>query len=445
MLVARAETPEHGGRARPAAPGGLATSRCSTPTVLRLARAVADRYAGSLSDVLRLAVPPRHAGAERTRWPTPARTRPGCRRRSGAVGALPGRPGLRGPAGRRGSPRAVWTALPGPDWAAALAVAAAATLASGRGALLVLPDRRDVDAVEAASARCSGRAGTPGSRPTLGAAPRYAAFLALRRGEVRLAIGTRAAAFAPVADLGLVVVWDDGDDQHAEPRAPYPHARDVLALRAEQAGAALLVGGWSRTAETEAAAAGRLGPADRGGPGRPPRTPGRGSWSPARRPMPPGTTRTPRPPGCRATPGGRSTTGWPAARCCPGAAHGLRAGAGLPVRCRHAARCPHCAGPLELPGQAGDVALPPQCGWCGRAQPAWRCPSCGSRGLRAVAIGVERTAEELGRAFPGARVVVSRPVRKLPKVPPRQAVVLATPGIEPVAAGRLRRRRPARR
>ena len=52
-----------------------------------------------------------------------------------------------------------------------------------------------------------------------------------------------------VANLGLVVIWDDGDDLHAEPRAPYPHAREVLALRAHRARAAALIGGFARTAE----------------------------------------------------------------------------------------------------------------------------------------------------------------------------------------------------
>ena len=61
--------------------------------------------------------------------------------------------------------------------------------------------------------------------------------------------GTRAAMFAPVCHLGLVVLWDDGDDLHAEPRAPYPNAREVLALRAHRSGAAALIGGFSRTVE----------------------------------------------------------------------------------------------------------------------------------------------------------------------------------------------------
>ena len=46
-----------------------------------------------------------------------------------------------------------------------------------------------------------------------------------------------------------MVIWDDGDDLHAEPRAPYPHAREVLALRAHRDGAAALIGGFARTAE----------------------------------------------------------------------------------------------------------------------------------------------------------------------------------------------------
>ena len=63
-----------------------------------------------------------------------------------------------------------------------------------------------------------------------------------------MVVGTRAAAFAPVHDLGLLAWWDDGDDLHEEPRAPYPHVREVLATRARLTGAALLSVGWSRTA-----------------------------------------------------------------------------------------------------------------------------------------------------------------------------------------------------
>jgi primosomal protein N' (replication factor Y) len=67
-----------------------------------------------------------------------------------------------------------------------------------------------------------------------------------------------------------------------------------------------------------------------------------------------------------------------------------------------------------------------------------RCPACGSRRLRAAVTGAARTAEELGRAFPGVPVRTSgggpdTPV--LPAVPARRALVVCTPGAEPVADG----------
>ena len=65
--------------------------------------------------------------------------------------------------------------------------------------------------------------------------------------------------FAPVRDLGLVAIWDDGDSSHSEPHAPYPHARDVLLLRAAEEGAAFLLGGPSVTVEAAQLRRHRLG------------------------------------------------------------------------------------------------------------------------------------------------------------------------------------------
>src|SRR5206468_9179984 len=85
----------------------------------------------------------------------------------------------------------------------------------------------------------------------VGPAERYRRFLAAARGQVPVVVGTRAAAFAPVAALGLVAMWDDGDDLYAEPRAPYPHAREVLLTRAQLSGAAVLLGGYARSVEAQ--------------------------------------------------------------------------------------------------------------------------------------------------------------------------------------------------
>src|SRR5207253_4170533 len=124
-----------------------------------------------------------------------------------------------------------------------------ATLEGGRGALVVVADGRDVARVDAALAAELGEGRHVALTAELGPEARYRRWLAVRRGHVRAVVGTRAAMFAPVRELGLVVLWDDGDDVHAEPHAPYPHAREVLALRAHQAAAAALIGGVARTTD----------------------------------------------------------------------------------------------------------------------------------------------------------------------------------------------------
>src|SRR5690606_22821605 len=85
----------------------------------------------------------------------------------------------------------------------------------------------------------------------LGRSARYRNYLAVSRGLARVVIGTRSAAFAPVRDLGLMVVVDDGNDSHAEQRAPYPHSRPVAVLRTVQSNSALLIASHGRSAEVQ--------------------------------------------------------------------------------------------------------------------------------------------------------------------------------------------------
>jgi primosomal protein N' (replication factor Y) len=78
----------------------------------------------------------------------------------------------------------------------------------------------------------------------------------------------------------------------------------------------------------------------------------------------------------------------------------------------------------------------PACRWCARPAATFDCPHCHGTKLRASVVGAARTAEELGRAFPGAAVRVSgRGSGVLPSVPGGPALVVATPGAEPVAEG----------
>ena len=117
----------------------------------------------------------------------------------------------------------------------------------------------------------------------------------------------------------------------------------------------------------------------------------------------------------------------------PGTCLGCHCGA-----CRESARCRYCAGPLGLRGARGgngDAVSLPHCRWCGRTA-SFRCPACGSARLRAGVVGARRTAEELGRAFPGVRVRSSgggAPV--VAAVRGRPELVVGTRGAEPRAEG----------
>ncbi len=406
------------------------------PDVLRLARAVADRYAGTLADVLRLAVPPRHARVESAAPSATPQVPPSVPAGVDDEGWREYRAGpayLRALADGR-APRAVWTALPGEDWAGRIAAAAAAVLAGGRSALVIVPDVRDLERVTVATTAATGADWCVALSAGLGPQERYRRFLtaarAARAGTPLVVVGTRAAMFTPTARLGVVVIWDDGDDLHAEPRAPYPHALQVLLTRAQQVGAGVLVGGYARTAEAqllvETGWARELA-ADRDTLRiRAPRVQPVGDDTELAR-----------------DPGGAGarlpTLAWHAAR------DALQAGAPVLVQvprrgylpavacanCRMPGRCPECAGPLTLSG-AGAVSV---CRWCGRTAAGYRCPSCGGAALRGSVVGARRTAEELGRTFPGATVRTSGRDGVLDTVPAEPALVIATPGAEPVADG----------
>ena len=100
-------------------------------------------------------------------------------------------------------------------------------------------------------------------------------------------------------------------------------------------------------------------------------------------------------------------------------------------RCRDRARCTECGGPLGLPGPAPRCAAP----GVGRPETAWRCPRCGYGSVRALVTGAGRTAEELGRAFPGLPLLTSGGASLVPAIDGSPALVVATPGAEPRADG----------
>lgn len=431
ILLERTEQQEHSGSLR-------YLDRVISPWVVypeqtaNLVEALADRYGGVRSDIIRAAIPSRHASAEDSDISTPW----------AELGSLT-EPDLSAWSSYRFGPsfvdsvlagapaRAAWQVLPGESWAEPIAALAAKVAIDGGGALIVVPDQRDVDVLERALRTWVAARHITTLTAALGPQARYRRFLSVLAGQGRLVIGTRSAAFAPVQDLRLAVIVHDGDDNLVDPRAPYPHAREVLTTRSVQEGCAFISAGWSRTAETQLLV--------------------EAGW--AHDLVAPREVLRQTAPWIRAVgdsdfelqrdPRARQ------ARLPKIAFEAMRAAIDrdravlvqvprkgyIPVlacgSCRTPARCRACNGPLELrESQPGRPAIP-TCRWCGRPDTHYTCPECGSTALRAVVLGAGRTAEELGSAFPGVPIMISGGNRVLDEVRDRGSIVISTPGAEP--------------
>ncbi|QHC66562.1 primosomal protein N' [Rathayibacter sp. VKM Ac-2759] len=399
-----------------------------TPEVWALARRVADRASGGASDVLRLAVPRRHVRVERAfladeqpSAPVPIEARGVSGYPADSFASLGG--GGRLAVGAVPTPVRLDSGAWVGGWALTLAELARDTLAGGRDAILAVPDYRDQEQLELALAETVPAESVVRLDARQKGAGRYAAFLGCLRPGPRVVVGNRSVVYAPSSALGLIALWDDGDPLFAEPLAPYAHARDVALVRQEQSGAGLVLLGNTRTVDVERLV--EIGFAAEVAP------------RPSKRPHVVPTAQQPSADEHDAA-ARIPSSAWRQARI------GLDSGPVLvqvgrpgyaPVvacaRCRTVARCNRCQGPLAV----HSAGARPSCGWCGLIAAEWTCSVCEATSLRLVTLGAGRTAEELGRAFPGAKVVVAdgqRPVLTLPDEP---ALVVATRGAEPRVDG----------
>ncbi|QIM16407.1 hypothetical protein G7067_08200 [Leucobacter insecticola] len=411
-----------------------------TPDVWRLARAVADRAGGSAGDILRLAIPTRQvrvekkhlaALAEAAAAETPVANRPAQAPDPEPAAATSAPPETKIAAELVKGARLSHTASHSPErlhtgewvggWAAQLARVALGVFELGRSVILVTPDYRDLDQLRDALTAL----GHPDfvrvdSRQSN--SERYASFLRALDPEPRVILGNRSAVYAPAFNLGAVVTWDDGDPVLAEPLAPYVHARDSALIRAEQSGAGLLFAGHVRSAEVQ-----RL--VDLG--------------YVLAQVHPPRRTRVFHADAARAPDAFAGRVPEFAAQTIR---EGLKTGPVLvqvatpgyaPVAvcgdCGDLARCGSCAGPIgfRVVGRAS-------CRWCGEYANAWRCGSCDSARLQERGMGSARTVEQFERQFAGVRVLLSDGEHPRERVDARPALVVATRGAEPLAAGGYR-------
>ncbi|SMX74274.1 replication restart DNA helicase PriA [Brevibacterium sp. 239c] len=440
-----------------------------TPELLRLATATARRYAGTLSDVLRLAIPPRHARAEKavlkaekaaqqqqsdSAAPTAGEAANSTSEGSASTSNTPtstttdtiGRLGEwvvnesahdredKFPAAEH--PRIAMTCVPGPtpglSWITAGLEAARATLAAGESVLWLVPDHREL-AVLAAALDSSEDIG---SYSVLSAdqspEQRWKAWLRGLLGHTRVTIGTRAAAFAPVEGLGLIICFDDSNSNYLDQHAPYPHAREVCLLRSTIDSTGLLFVSTDRSAEIQRLVevgwlhdATPTGPERREGAPRVyvpdeerdpfawQRIPSR-AWQLMRGALRPGTKDT-------------NAVG-------PVLVQVPRAGY-YPVfacaRCQEVARCPQCSATLTTQSEVGPFA----CRSCGFHSDTFSCGRCRSNQVRSIVRGRGRTVEELRKAMPGIEILESGGDDIPVAIDDSPRIVVATTGAEPYVLG----------
>ncbi len=415
----------------------VSSARVLAPEVWTLCRRLADRAAGTASDIVRLAVPKRQVRVEKA-WLLEAGTgesapvlpiavpgfdtdRIDLALATGgrlAVDAVPRVVEVR--SGGEAPPR--WVG----HWAITMAASATRALAAGGSAILAVPDYRDQEQLVAAL-----RAVLPADRivhldARQSNPDRYRAMLACL-GQAPLAIvGNRSVLYAPAASLGLIAVWDEGDPLHNEPLAPYVHARDIALVRQEQQGSALLFLSHARSTEAERLV--EIGWFDELAPER----------SVAPKVLPTAQQQSQDRLAAQAR---IPSAAWKEARAAlehgpvlvqvarPGYAPRLAC-----ANCDTTARCLRCEGPLRLK----TARSAPSCSWCGKLATDWTCSKCAGSDFRMVGQGTGRTAEDLGRAFPGVRIIIADGDRPILSVDAEPTLVIATRGAEPIAAGGYR-------
>ncbi|MCU0247579.1 MAG: primosomal protein N' [Bryobacter sp.] len=124
-----------------------------------------------------------------------------------------------------------------------------AVLAEGRGALLLVPE---IALTPQVAGQFLGRFGDRVAilHSAFSDSERAAQFRKIRAGEARVVVGTRSGVFAPVKDLGLVIVDEEHDGSYKQEETPRYNGRDVAVVRARAAGAVIVLGSATPALET---------------------------------------------------------------------------------------------------------------------------------------------------------------------------------------------------
>lgn len=334
--------------------------------------------------------------------------------------------------------RAVFSPIPNAEtpiqWAYIMAAAAAATILNGKNVLLLTPNITTIKQLEEIFLKLLPKYSISVLHSYHSGQSRYDEYLKTLYGQSRIILGIKSAALAPVANLGLVGMWDEADPSWLNIRTPYFHTRDILALRClwqakqQNSPISILLGGYQHSVTVagwlDTNWADLYHPIGKAMRANLPHIALYGEVE-NRRYGAHGLARIP-------------PNAWQTIKNClqigPVLVQVPLGGYAPRIRCNKCgeiAKCPKCLGPLEQKTKTDFLS----CNWCATLCPNWKCV-CGNESIKAARIGSERTVEELGKAFPNVKILASG-LRShqgiIRNITDEKVLVVATPGAEPIA------------
>lgn len=298
-----------------------------------------------------------------------------------------------------------------PDWALQIASACLNQFNDGKSSLVVLPDfaelarfERALEHLEISSLGIRHTSSDTGSI-------RYINHLQ-SISRIGINYGLRGAAFAPANDLGLIAIWDDGDDSHVEQTAPYWNAREVLLQRAELEKTRMVIASHSPSAEVirliDIGYAKHIGSIQESANVVITNLSDRldsqtfalissllSSGKPVLMQI--------------------ANAGWATALFC--------------ISCKEPRKCPNCDGSVWV-DPSGKI----RCRSC-KSQMELSACSCGKTATRPTRLGASAIAKQMERSFPNATVVHSNGENRITNIKSGALLVVATPGAEPEVEG----------
>lgn len=381
-----------------------------TESIYALAQLVASRQSATVGDALRLAIPQRHARAERefiqqrldrglSEFPKHASSDADAPANTANLGFDDDDTFLRYRGGAaflarvgRGEAIRAQVSMAAVDTVEELVIPVLRrVLAQQKTAILIVPTPRQAqDLASSLSVALNTDVSIVQSHDSHEV--RYREFLRALYGESRVIVGTRSAAWLPSPDLGALILVDDQHSAMREPHSPYLHTRDLLRMRAEVEQVSFLSLNYGPSVEM--CAVENWAPALTIDQGQlrslTPQIMSAISFAYEDSPF----SRMPRSVFAVARAGLErghvlfvvpQTGYYPAVAC---------------ARCRELLRCPKCASVMAIP----QPDAPLTCTMCRHVVKDFVCTECRHTKIRAIRVGSHRTAQEIGRAFRGVSI-----------------------------------------